>query len=493
VLRIDDAGAIIGSEMGQAAPAEQRVGFAMLEDLESRTGVAMDKHIVSDKSDSFLVVARCHSADEAQAQRGSNNTMFYAVPRLEPFSRISGICKILGDRSCPSNEQYPLNVGDLFRVGSVGCVVTQVCLSSTEVTTIRDDQMWYLKYKVFKEMSSHEPLGEATESQSPSKRAAAADTRSPSYSSFDGEGDLGDGDSMSRATLDATEAEEPEDEEEESGMCYMCCDSTTTPENPLVAACECKGGTKWVHLGCLEKWLCSETENRSCVIITDAKELVCKVCRSPYRKYCKLDSGKIIPIPQPHLKPPYICCKVVTHNAHSGSRPSLFNATFQISASNHMTSATRSLPLHIGRSAECDVQLNYQTVSGRHATLTFVDGQFLLSDLRSSNGTFIYLREPLPLSPASPTRIRMGRKTVKLSVMNQGSFHRRMATSAEASQSKAAVHVGHLEDMMKLDAPLQVQDHDKDAVEREELTPTHKEGMSEEDLARAETTEQHGG
>jgi len=299
---------------------------------------------------------------------------------------------------------------------------------------------------------------------------------------------------MSRATLDATEAEEPEDED--SGICYMCCDDSTTPDNPLVAACECKGGTKWVHLGCLEKWLCSETENRSCVILTDAKELVCKVCRSPYLKYCRLDTGKIIPIPQPHLKPPYICCKVVTHNAHSGSRPSLFNATFQISASNHMTSANRSLPLHIGRSAECDVQLNYQTVSGRHATLTYVDGQFLLSDLRSSNGTFIYLREPLALSPTSPTRIRMGRKTVKLSVMGQTGLQRRMPSSSgnsAAAVEKPAVDFVHLAEMMTLDAPLQIQEHDKEAGEREEMTPTHKEGMTEEDLARAETTEQHGG
>jgi hypothetical protein len=203
-----------------------------------------------------------------------------------------------------------------------------------------------------------------------------------------------------------------------------------------------QGGTKWVHLDCLARMVATETENRSCVVMTENKDLVCKVCRTPYRKYCQLNSGKIIPIPQPHLKPPYICCKVVrcrgnscslfrvltrgaqvvTHNAHSGAESSLFNATYQISAHNHMINETLSDTLYLGRSTDCDVQLNYQTVSARHAAITYRQGHFFLQDLRSSNGTFIYLREPLPLSPAAPTRIRMGRKTIKLTVTNSGTF-----------------------------------------------------------------------
>jgi len=54
---------------------------------------------------------------------------FYLVPRLEPFSRISGICTLLGDRETPSNELHALTVGDFIRIGSVGLVVTEARVS----------------------------------------------------------------------------------------------------------------------------------------------------------------------------------------------------------------------------------------------------------------------------------------------------------------------------------------------------------------------------
>ena len=60
------------------------------------------------------------------------------------------------------------------------------------------------------------------------------------------------------------------------------------------------------------------------------------------------------------------------------------------------------------------MQLNYQTVSGRHAALHLKDGRFLLEDLKSSNGTFLYIRKPLPLHIGETVRVRMGRKTLKL-------------------------------------------------------------------------------
>lgn len=37
-------------------------------------------------------------------------------------------------------------------------------------------------------------------------------------------------------------------------QCYMCFDDEDTSENPLVAPCLCKGGTRYVHLTCLQKW-----------------------------------------------------------------------------------------------------------------------------------------------------------------------------------------------------------------------------------------------
>ena len=38
----------------------------------------------------------------------------------------------------------------------------------------------------------------------------------------------------------------------------------------------------------------------------------------------------------------------------------------------------------------------------------------MLQDMESSNGTFLYIRKPLRLHPGETVRVRMGRKTLKL-------------------------------------------------------------------------------
>ena len=43
----------------------------------------------------------------------------------------------------------------------------------------------------------------------------------------------------------------------------------------------------------------------------------------------------------------------------------------------------------IGRDPECDICLDVTTVSNRHATLSHINGQWMLSDLNSTNGTLV--------------------------------------------------------------------------------------------------------
>jgi hypothetical protein len=45
-------------------------------------------------------------------------------------------------------------------------------------------------------------------------------------------------------------------------QCYMCFDDEDTTDNPLVAPCLCKGGTRYVHLECLQKWQAAAGEEK---------------------------------------------------------------------------------------------------------------------------------------------------------------------------------------------------------------------------------------
>lgn len=438
---IYDIGAVIGyeSKSWQENTEGKKSPVDILDEFEQTNGLSLSRIMLNDRTGSFVVIAKCASASAA----GSKN-QFYAIPRLEPFSRISGICKIIGDRSSHSSEKYALEVGDMFRVGSVGLVVTQICLSSTMIESIQEEQMTLLKYQVSDAVFDDGDYGEATEDARPSRKSVDGRLTASMTKSMDME---------AMAKTHGNQSTESgsvgsEDEDYES-LCYICCDPETTAANPLLAACQCKGGTKWIHLNCFEQMLTSQTENRSCVVLTGDKELVCKVCRTPYRKFCQLESGKVIRIPQPHLKPPYICCKVVTHNAHDDSQSSLFNATYQISAANHMVNKSTSQPLYLGRSSECDVELNYQTVSARHATVTFFNNKFYIEDIGSSNGTFVYLREPLHLPANAATRIRMGRMTLKLSVALQSNGQKKRGgrSASVATESGSTQLVPGLEQL----------------------------------------------
>ncbi|MCX8061207.1 MAG: FHA domain-containing protein [Anaerolineales bacterium] len=61
----------------------------------------------------------------------------------------------------------------------------------------------------------------------------------------------------------------------------------------------------------------------------------------------------------------------------------------------------QQLEVMIGRDVGCDLRLADSTVSGRHAKISFQQGQWWLEDLNSTNGTFLNqtrLTEPVVLT-----------------------------------------------------------------------------------------------
>merc|ERR1712160_159536 len=79
--------------------------------------------------------------------------------------------------------------------------------------------------------------------------------------------------------------------------------------------------------------------------------------------------------------------------------------------------ATR--PLLLGRSSGSDMVLDYRTVSARHASIRFKNGEFVFTDAGSSNGSYLYLRRPLELSPSQSVQFRLGRSMISMKVVNK--------------------------------------------------------------------------
>lgn len=118
------------------------------------------------------------------------------------------------------------------------------------------------------------------------------------------------------------------------------------------------------------------------------------------------------------LEPPYVSLLVATKHEMAQR---LFNTRFQLSFSTLLKPDGRNgtRPLLLGRSSGSDMVLDYRTVSARHATIRFKNGDFLFTDAGSSNGSYLYLRRPVELSSSQSVQFRLGRSMISMKVVNK--------------------------------------------------------------------------
>jgi hypothetical protein len=199
-------------------------------------------------------------------------------------------------------------------------------------------------------------------------------------------------------------------------VCYMCFDEEDTETNPLITPCKCSGDTKYVHVECLRKWHTAEADNQICFL--SSVDATCSVCKSTFKSDFKLVDGRHVKLFKSSLEPPYVSLLVATKHEMAQR---LFNTRFQLSFSTLLKpdgrNATR--PLLLGRSSGSDMVLDYRTVSARHAAIRFKNGEFIFTDAGSSNGSYLYLRRPLELSPSQSVQFRLGRSMISMKVVNK--------------------------------------------------------------------------
>jgi hypothetical protein len=163
----------------------------------------------------------------------------------------------------------------------------------------------------------------------------------------------------------------------------------------------------------MQKWYYANASAAHAQVIrtTSNGAAACKICGAAYKSAFKKADGKRASLLETNPDGPYISLVVVTKH---DSNPTLFNTKFRLSfgSSNNEDIDERASTLLIGRSSTCNMILDYRTVSTVHAKLSFIKKQFYLEDCGSSNGTMVYLREPIPLPYNKTVKIRNGRSTL---------------------------------------------------------------------------------
>ena len=302
---------------------------------------------------------------------------WYAIPAPEIFSRNSGTCLILGDRSHTS-QPYAMKLGDCFRLGSVGLVVTEMKLNGEEAQRLDGSIVQFLKDECLAFDSADDMAALAMDEN---------DALQENSSHFGG-GDLEHSFSFVSEALtektDATSHDSPPPCSKGLGLtngerfiCYMCYETHDTADDPLVAPCDCRGDTRYLHVQCLQKWYqTSMNSHRAQVIrITGSGAPACKICGGAYKTAFKKTDGTKASLLEFDNKGPYISCVVVTRH---DTNPGLFNTKFRLNFGRN-TSRDTDLsdasndpePIVVGRSSSCNMVLDYRTVSTVHAKVFY--------------------------------------------------------------------------------------------------------------------------
>lgn len=313
-----------------------------------------------------------------------------------------------------------MKIGDCFRLGSVGVVVTEIKTANGEEQRLDGSTLQFLK-------------DEAVAFENNDEMATLAADEEEAWRKMHDEDDDG-------RTVDGNHQGGGDDESEtvshgpppvsygtgglthgERFICYMCYETHNTPDDPLVAPCDCKGDTRYLHVQCLQKWYASTVAGPQSRVLrtTGSGAPACKVCGAAYKTVFKRPDGKVCNLLEGETDGSYITLVVVTRHDTS---PGLFNTKFRLNFARdaiveEIAGTNTSDTLLIGRSSSCNMILDYRTVSTVHAAVVYENGKFFIVDRNSSNGTMVYLKEPLPLRFSRTIRIRMGRTTLAIQVM----------------------------------------------------------------------------
>ncbi len=204
---------------------------------------------------------------------------WHAIPFPEIFSRHSGTCLILGDRNINSTP-FSVKVGDCFRLGSVGLVVSElkipdrdeVRLDAKTLQFLKDEALAFDTQEDMATLALDEETQNKTQEQNHVDSECEACPSPDRNTSFDGSG-LTNG---------------------EKYICYMCYETHNTDDDALVAPCDCRGDTRYLHVQCLQKWYQSSVCGSQAQVIrtTGNGAPACKICGAAYKSAFRRADGK---------------------------------------------------------------------------------------------------------------------------------------------------------------------------------------------------------
>jgi hypothetical protein len=190
--------------------------------------------------------------------------------------------------------------------------------------------------------------------------------------------------------------------------CRICLMEGSSPEDPLVRPCNCKGTIEYVHLGCLRHWIQDRLDTRGGEHGSfHWRPMTCELCKTSYPAYCRsVKGGKRTPLVEvPQTKPPFVVLENLTKDANQHSERGL-----------HVLSLADGKQVRLGRGSNNDVSISDVSTSRLHATIKFEGEKIVIEDEKSKFGTFVAMRKLPALEPGGSMSLQVGRTILSLSM-----------------------------------------------------------------------------
>mmetsp|Transcript_16181 Transcript_16181/g.32263 ORF Transcript_16181/g.32263 Transcript_16181/m.32263 type:complete len:700 (-) Transcript_16181:70-2169(-) len=355
---------------------------------------------------------------------------------LVPASRFdlyySGITLLIGD-TYNRTKVHRIKCGDILKLGSTSLFVTELDRGGGDVESMDKGKLAWI-FQAFGKSAESGELPDMTGVLPGGEREGEESTLPHGLwpKKAGDENDNEDDESKGEGEAEADQAVEDR-------KCYICTDAADEDDDPLVNPCNCKGGTKWVHVSCLRQWVIKDKDEHICMVqsTTGENTYKCSVCKSPYkyevrqrRRSSASLSGKEPGAPEAEddgavrrtktqifdrsvRAPSLTCVVVISSDASALPRGKVYSISFS-----SLVERESLRPVTIGRNAECDVVLQCNSVSNYHAKVHWYNNDFYLTDDHSSNGTHVYLRKPMKVERGKETVLRIGRSTIKVATID---------------------------------------------------------------------------
>ena len=174
-------------------------------------------------------------------------------------------------------------------------------------------------------------------------------------------------------------------------QCRICFNSDENI-SPLISPCSCTGSLKYIHLLCLQKWLQSKIKldykeiNENLISAYKYQRVQCEICKEYMPDFVKKNS--IL----------YEICDY--HSNSEEGNQNYFTLETIGSLKNHEKYIYHIIikpenpisTINIGRSEQCDIKLDDNTISRFHSVITVCDNKIYIKDMSSKFGTGILLQ-----------------------------------------------------------------------------------------------------